>query len=103
MEQESLPFVQKHILTAVTGNDKGTTAGLRSQCRREGRCFATFLVILFVYIISYVLYPFLSMEEGGGLDADPPTRSLVPLEAHVMSKCPDARVCLTLTFPIIAN
>jgi hypothetical protein len=96
MEYESLPFVQKHIPTVVAGNDKGVTAVLGAQCRRGGRCFTAFLVILFVYIISYILYPFLPME--GGLDADPQAGSLVPLEAHIMSKCPDARVGLTFTF-----
>lgn len=32
-----------------------------------------------------------------GLDKVAASRELVPLEAHIMSKCPDARVCFSST------
>jgi hypothetical protein len=68
--------------------------------RRAGYFIATF-IIFFWFPVMYFIQPFAwttTTSEGGWTgENDAPvvgTKKLVPVEAHIMSKCPDARDCL---------
>lgn len=76
-------------------------ADMPNACRSRTR---KFLIILSLILPFYIVFSLLSNARPGlpppagqsptlPLTLDP-NRSLVPLEAHIMSKCPDARDCL---------
>ncbi|KAI1764556.1 hypothetical protein GGR53DRAFT_309780 [Hypoxylon sp. FL1150] len=80
---------------------------IRSRSRRRHR---PFLILALVAIVIYALYnigsvssyavlfaPETSSETSSQVALDKPVsaaQGLVPLEAHIMSKCPDAKDCL---------
>lgn len=57
--------------------------------------FASLVLCLLLYLH---IRPFQTLSDGSPISADtarpvaPTEHKLVPLEAHIMSKCPDARV-----------
>lgn len=62
--------------------------------------FFTFLIALFALPLSGLLY--LGLTDDDEVEEYLPRR--IPLEAHIMSKCPDARDCLhDLVLPAMVN
>ncbi|KAK0377952.1 hypothetical protein CLIM01_04688 [Colletotrichum limetticola] len=69
--------------------------------RRRGILPALAMAVLFAYSLwNYLRHPLSSSTSSSNtriVPQEPPVevaKSLVPLEAHIMSKCPDARDCL---------
>lgn len=66
-----------------------------------------FRVVFFSFLAIITLLPLSAMFAVGLMDDDPMEEYLprrVPLEAHIMSKCPDARDCLhDLVLPAMMN
>lgn len=68
--------------------------------RRKGILPALAMAVLFAYSLwNYLRHPLNSSSSNSStsriVPQEPPVevaKSLVPLEAHIMSKCPDARV-----------
>lgn len=63
--------------------------------------------VFFTFLILVTAFPICGLVLIGFMDDDPMEEYLprrVPLEAHIMSKCPDARDCLhDLVMPAMVN
>jgi len=106
MKLHTLPTVTDDLKQSNMDNEKGETMFIRSSGRRNKPLAFGFAVVAFCYFMSTAVSRFAVpvfhnlcskhgvtpvMVQHGAAD-----RALVPLEAHIMSKCPDAKDCLKL-------
>lgn len=90
--------------------DEEKNLAMHTRTSRRNRVIAVAFAIGLCLFLLFSVHPFsTSLQRGGspvpvqdaldrpstsGSDGVQITKQLVPLEAHIMSKCPDARVCL---------
>lgn len=101
MKQDTtLPSVRDNI--AVMGNEKGTTILMRPAKRNASRILpVTFTAVAVLYLLFSLRNPFIfyynksSVGFSSHFSSPSPeiTTALVPLEAHIMSKSEDTKVC----------
>jgi len=100
--QSPLPIYQTHHEHKQDSKSTSLPSQRRGRSRRSIVTYATAVLLIFL-IITYgspLISPAYFQSHAArrpSLHSDPPASnqtSLVPLEAHIMSKCPDAKDCL---------
>ena len=101
-QQISLPMY--HSYATYSEDAKFTPVLEITRCRSRRTAVTYFIALLFGFLIITYGSPLISLAQYRRSSTErhgPPTRfdnsnetSLVALEAHIMSKCPDARDCL---------
>ena len=98
MKADILPSVANNIQDSKMDNEKGDRMLIGTPARRNRPLAIGFAVVAFLYF-AWSMFPRFSfqncMNHGAQLDSWQNMQSdkpLVPLEAHIMSKCPDAQV-----------
>lgn len=91
--------MQRRILrvTAIMEKSNGTILAIRCPWQRQRRfavAFAAVTLFLLVFSISKPSLFTRGLYTPSQSVYGTTTKSLVPLEAHIMSKCPDARVII---------
>ncbi|RFU29481.1 hypothetical protein B7463_g6857, partial [Scytalidium lignicola] len=92
MEKESLPFINIDAMETSIRNTKSEKKLWRTRSLRGLGLLLLFLAGLSRLIRLGYLPEKIRIQVD--VSAVPVTKELVPLEAHIMSKCPDARDCL---------
>jgi hypothetical protein len=98
MKSDFLPSVTNDIKNSKMENEKGDKMLIGTPARRNRPLAIGFAAIAFCYFVWSMLPRFSfrnCMNHGVRLDSWQSVQSdkaLVPLEAHIMSKCPDAQV-----------
>ncbi|TAQ91650.1 hypothetical protein B7494_g44 [Chlorociboria aeruginascens] len=95
MKYESLPTVA-HDIKGYPTEDENPTMLISTPTRRFRPLALAFLAVASLYLLwASIRYPTFTLG-CSGLKNVSAKNELVPLEAHIMSKCPDARDCLKL-------
>ena len=103
MDSETLPTFTSDVkdpLIRAEGRREEEKMPARSLRRRLATPFVLFVLVAAFYFTFSTLADLLSLSNRphSPVTADEPPlevldHELVPLEAHIMSKCPDAQVC----------
>ena len=102
MASDSLPsFPYDSKYSHNMDNEKSDPVLIRKAARRVRPLTIGFMVVAILYYVWASLIPTLSLAthydwRGCMLNGAVGERPRVPLEAHIMSKCPDARDCLKM-------
>lgn len=102
MTSNDMPTFANDIKSPLIDNEEGEEMLIRTAPRRNRPLAIGFAAVALCYFLWRTLFPphFLpfscNMKTPGneGSHAHPLTKNLVPFEAHIMSKCPDAKACL---------
>ena len=101
MKASDLPTFEYDIKTPVMDNDKDGEMSIRAPPRRARPLAIGFAAVALCYVFLTTNFrpnfsPFGCHVKAPEALWNPAvsTKELVPLEAHIMSKCPDARDCL---------
>lgn len=108
MAEKSLPFVNSDALPSPVEYDEDGERILQLQSRRRRlHAVIAFLAMLCLFwtvpkashhvrsfCSGHHRKPVQEISRDGIAEIQPETKTLVALEAHIMSKCPDARVCV---------
>jgi hypothetical protein len=104
MKDETLPIVESDVKNPTMDSEKDNTMKLRSQ-QRSRPFLGAFGIIALFYLLwtsstpSTLFHHVCGNHKAQSISTSPPTiadKALVPLEAHIMSKCPDAQDCLRM-------
>ena len=104
MKPNDLPTFADDIKTPIMDNEKDGEMLIRAPPRRGRPLAIGFAAVAFCYFLWSTLFTghFLPLNcrmkapgnTWGPQDPLVSTKELVPFEAHIMSKCPDAKDCL---------
>ena len=103
MKPDMLPTVTTDPKHPDMDNEKGESMRIRPTSRRHRPLAIAFASVAFCYLVWTSLFrshmfPHICSTHSEILDGPPlvlDDKPLVPLEAHIMSKCPDAQVGFT--------
>jgi hypothetical protein len=114
MEKEALHQTQDGRLPRNAQIDKDIVILIHHRSRRQRFFAIAFTAVAFLYLCFSISRPFLFHHRSPDFEPqavllDQPvevSNTLVPLEAHIMSKCPDAKVNALLSafiLPLLMN
>jgi hypothetical protein len=109
MEKENLLPTQNEKAPRAMQTDEDIIILIESRWRRQRSLAIAFTVVAFLYLCVSIIRPLLVYRSAPKIHKAPmPTgwdeavytlKTPVPLEAHIMSKCPDAKV--GVSFPVV--
>jgi len=98
-QEPSLSELQQNVFTAQRAYMKAWSRTTSGKLHKRIMWSVTALLLLFMLFCLAVI-----AQDAYDDDYDPTWTGRVPLEAHIMSKCPDARDCLhDMILPAMQN